>query len=79
MYEPGDSEALVVYIGSAEKTKRRIKDHVNEQENDCIKKSAKKYRTEYTQSYKCREKELYDEHVKLFGKAPACNKIVPTG
>ena len=79
VYELSDSQETVIYVGSAEKLKARLMDHVNEKDNNCIKDNAKKYRTQYTGQYKAREKELYDEHVRTFGKPPACNKIAPSG
>jgi predicted GIY-YIG superfamily endonuclease len=79
VYELSDSQETVIYVGSAEKLKQRLKGHLNEKDNDCIKKKAKKYRLQYTSQYKAREKELYDEHVKTFGRPPACNKVIPSG
>lgn len=79
VYELGDDQERVIYIGRADDIKARLTDHVNEKDNDCIKKNAKKYRIEYTSKHKAREKELYDEYVRINGKAPSCNKITPTG
>ena len=69
----------MIYVGSSDNLRRRLKEHVNEWENDCIKKNAAKYRLEYTSNYKAREKQLYDEHVRMYGKPPSCNRVAPTG
>ncbi len=79
VYELADDNGQVIYIGRADNIKTRMSEHVNEKDNDCIKKNAKKYRIEYTTKHKAREKELYDEYVATYGKGPSCNKIAPTG
>ena len=78
-YELGDANENVIYVGSADKLKRRLMEHVNETENDCIRRNAKKYRFEYTARCRAREKELYDAHVSIHGRPPSCNKVAPSG
>lgn len=79
VYELGDSNGNVIYVGSADKMKRRILEHVNETQNACIRLNAMKYRVEYGSGCRKREKELYDEHVRRYGKPPSCNRIAPIG
>jgi predicted GIY-YIG superfamily endonuclease len=79
VYQLLNADGTVIYIGSADNLKKRMKEHVNEKDNDCIKKNAKSYRLEYCSNHKKREKELYDEQVRTFGRAPSCNKIAPSG
>lgn len=78
VYEFGDANEVVIYIGSSNNVKRRLGEHLGETDS-CIKRNASKYRIEYTSDYKAREKELYDAYVKANGKAPRCNDVSPTG
>jgi len=79
VYELGDANGNVIYVGSADKLKRRLKDHVDDKDNACIKANASKYRLDYDSQPKRREKQLYDQHVLIYGKPPKCNKIAPSG
>ncbi len=79
VYELLNAQNEVIYVGSSDNLKRRMGEHVNEWQNDCIKRNAVKYRLDYTSNYKAREKQLYDEHVRVHGKAPSCNRVAPTG
>ena len=76
VYELGDSDGTVVYIGKSNKVKRRLKEHL-EESGTCIKRNAKKYRVEYTKNYRKREYELYQEHIRLHGEKPLCNVVSP--
>jgi len=66
VYELGNSSEVVIYVGSADNLRRRLKEHINASHSDCVKKNAAKYRLEYTSRHKAREKELYD---------PACAHV----
>ena len=77
VYQFGDANETVVYVGSSDNLKRRLKEHLGESTTSCIKKNAKKYRLEYTTAYVTRERELYDEHVRVHGKPPMCNSVRP--
>jgi len=79
VYEFADANGTLIYIGSANNVKRRLGEHLGENATTCIKKNAAKYRIEYTPYYQTREKELYDEFVRQYGKPPKCNQISPTG
>jgi len=77
VYQLGDANEKVVYVGSSNNLKRRLKEHLGESATSCIKKNAKKYRLEYTDDYVNRERELYDEHVRVHGVSPLCNSVRP--
>src|SRR5260370_29033596 len=79
VYEFGDASENVIYIGSSNDVKRRLQEHLNAAAYSCIGWNAKKYRIEYTSNYKWREKELYDEFIRLYGRAPQCNDVAPSG
>lgn len=77
VYELGNDAGSVVYIGSSNELRRRLLEHLNEAAGTCIKRHTTKYRMEYTKDYKVRERELYDEHVRINGKPPQCNDVRP--
>ncbi len=77
VYELGDSDGTVIYVGSSIAVKRRLQEHLSVSTDPCIKKRAVKYRVEYTHRYEDRERELYDEHVRLHGRPPVCNAVRP--
>jgi len=79
VYELGDRSGIVVYVGSSEKLRRRLKEHLNEPSYTCIKQNTIQYRIEYTADYRKREQELYDAHVAIYGKPPKCNDVRPSG
>jgi predicted GIY-YIG superfamily endonuclease len=79
VYELGNAAEIVVYVGSSNELKRRLKEHLNEAGYTCIKQNANRYRIEYTANYKKRELELYDAHVAAHGRAPQCNDARPSG
>ncbi len=77
VYELGNTNEAVVYIGSSNEVRRRLKEHLGESAGSCVKKNTAKYRVEYTRDYKNRERQLYDEHVRIHGKPPLCNDARP--
>lgn len=77
VYELGNSSDIVVYVGSSNELRRRLREHLAEASSSCIKKNTIKYRLEYTRDYVRRERELYDDHVRTYGKPPACNEVRP--
>lgn len=79
VYELGDANDNIVYIGSADKLKRRLKEHLSASAKVCIKNNAKRYRIDYRSDYLAEEKRLYDAYVKANGVAPKCNDISPPG
>jgi excinuclease UvrABC nuclease subunit len=79
VYHLADVQSVIIYVGSADNIKRRMREHVHETENACIAKYATKYQIEYTRTYKARELELYNEFKRANGVPPRCNKIAPSG
>jgi len=77
VYELGNENDQVIYIGSSNELRRRLREHLNEPSGTCVKRHAKKYRIEYTWDYKTRERQLYDEHVRVYGRPPICNDVRP--
>jgi len=73
VYEMGNASDSVVYIGSSDALRRRLKEHLSES-GTCIRKNTVRYRIEYTKDYQAREQQLYDEHVKIHGEPPQCNE-----
>ena len=72
VYEMGNASDSVVYIGSSDALRRRLKEHLSES-GTCIRKHTVRYRIEYTKDYQARERQLYDKHVKIHGEPPQCN------
>jgi hypothetical protein len=79
VYELGDKDGTVVYIGSSNELRRRLREHLNEASSACIRQNVTHYRMEYTANYRTRERELYDGHVRIFGMPPKCNDSRPSG
>jgi len=77
VYEFANTAGVVLYIGSTNDIKRRLKEHLGESTTSCIKKNAAKYRIEYTTSYATRERELIEEYRRTYGRLPQCNSIQP--
>ena len=77
VYELGDASKNVVYIGSSNEVRRRLREHLAAHAQSCIGNRTKFYRIEYTQNYVQRERELYDSHVRLHGQRPICNDVRP--
>ncbi len=78
VYEMGNASDSVVYIGSSDALRRRLKEHLSES-GTCIRKNTVRYRIEYTKDYQARERQLYDQHVKIHGEPPQCNLPRRTG
>ena len=76
VYKFKNKQGIVIYIGSSNKVKRRLNKHL-EKSGTCISRNAKKYRVEYTQSYRRREYELYLAHLRRYGEKPRCNAVSP--
>ena len=66
-----------IYVGSSVKVKERLERHRNTTD-PCL-RAATHYRIEYTPDYENRERELYDEHVRIHGLPPRCNDVRPPG
>ena len=79
VYELGDKNSAVVYIGGSSSLRRSLREHLNEPPHTCLKESATHYRVEYTANYENRQRELYVGHVKVFGRPPKCNGSAPIG
>jgi GIY-YIG catalytic domain len=77
VYELGDKDGNVVYIGSSNELRRRLKEHLNEASYTCIRQNTTHYRIEYTPNFQNRERELYAGHVRIYGKPPECNNSRP--
>ena len=79
VYEFGDSNGMVVYVGSTNAIKTRLARHLacTDSCDPCIQKHASQYRVEYTSSYERQEWELYNEHVRIYGRPPICNDVSP--
>ena len=76
-YELGEPYyETVVYIGSSGEIRKRLTNHVDS-DDPCIRRNARLYRVEYTEDYQERERELYDEYVRIHGRSPRCNDKRP--
>ena len=74
VYELGDKDGEIVYVGRSYTIKSRLKRHISSP-TTCIKNNATKYRVEYTTDSVEREKELYWEYADSHnGKGPKCNE-----
>ena len=79
VYEFRDDGENIVYIGSTNALKRRLKEHLDEDAKSCIKTNAKMYRYDYRTDYAAEELKLYDAFVKQYGRPPKCNDKRPSG
>lgn len=77
VYELGATNDLVVYIGSSNLLRRRLKEHLAQPVTSCIKRNTKQYRVEYTTDCQHRERQLYDDFVRVNGHPPTCNSVPP--
>lgn len=78
VYELANTNEVVIYIGSTNVLHRRLKEHLAEPAGSCSKKNGvAKYRAEYTTDSQNRQRRLYDEHVRAYGRPPACNYVRP--
>jgi hypothetical protein len=74
VYELGNPGKNVIFIGCSSKVRSKLLEHLAEPAGSCIRRFATRYRIEYTNDFKRREDELYNEHVKLHGKLPRCSE-----
>jgi predicted GIY-YIG superfamily endonuclease len=77
VYEFADANGTIVYIGSTNALKRRMREHLSEDAKSCIKTNAKQYRYDYRSDCVAEEKRLYAVFVQTNGKPPRCNTIRP--
>lgn len=77
VYQFANADNAIVYIGSSNEIRRRLKEHLSEDAKGCIKKNAAKYRIEYRADYKTAERAYYDEFVRSYKRAPQCNDVRP--
>jgi len=79
VYELGDKDGVVIYIGSSKELRRRLKEHLSDGRYTCIIQNATHYRIENTTNYMNREQDLYKYHLATYGKPPECNDSRPGG
>ncbi|HWO40318.1 MAG TPA: GIY-YIG nuclease family protein [Candidatus Eisenbacteria bacterium] len=77
VYELGNRESQVIYIGSSGQIRTRLLEHVKTYRPACIKTNAVVYRVEYRANRMARERELYDEFLSVNRRAPRCNDTTP--
>jgi len=80
VYELGDKDKAVVYIGRAGggNLRQRIGQHINDPANACIRSRAVYFRYEVTTADVSRERELIEEYKRThLGQLPPCNKATP--
>jgi excinuclease UvrABC nuclease subunit len=75
VYELATAAGEVVYIGSADQVRRRLREHWQEPRSTCIKTHTARYRVEYRRDFLNRERELYEQHVRTYGAPPLCNTL----
>ncbi len=78
VYELGNADEKVVYIGSSGEVKSRLQDHLSGSDL-CITLNANKYRLEYRSDYKAEELRRYNAHIRQYGARPSCNDKAPPG
>jgi excinuclease UvrABC nuclease subunit len=80
VYVLANRKHTIIYIGRAEggRLQGRIKDHVNDSKNKCIRKNAVYFRYVATQAYKSGERTLIKEYKAKYGKLPLCNTQDPS-
>ena len=76
VYEFGNAQQSVVYIGSSGKVKTRLHQHLNG-DDSCINTHAKYYRVDYRNDYVAEERRRYDAFMAANGRAPRCNDRRP--
>ena len=80
VYELGNSNNAVIYIGRAGDLSERIAAHRGAASNTCIGRNATKFRYEQTLANVTRERQLFEEFKQSHGgKIPACNTQDPSG
>lgn len=79
VYELGNSNSGVIYIGRAGDLSERITAHRGAAPGTCIGRNATKFRYEQTISSISRERELFEEYKKSHGGSiPQCNTQDPS-
>ena len=79
VYELGNSNNGVIYIGRAGDLSQRIAEHRSALSTSCIGRNATKFRYEQTLANIGRERELFEEFKKSHvGKIPQCNTQDPS-
>ena len=74
VYELGNPGKNVIFIGSSHQVRSTLLEHIKEPVGSCVRRFATRYRIEYTDDFKKREDELFNEHLKLHGKLPRCSE-----
>jgi predicted GIY-YIG superfamily endonuclease len=78
VYELGNSNNAVVYIGRANNLRRRLLEHNGASRTTCIGRNANRYRREVTAASVTRERELIQEYKQSHGgRLPTCNEVSP--
>lgn len=74
VYELGNPGKNVIFIGSSKQVRSSLLEHLEEPPGSCVRRFATRYRIEYTNDFKKREDELFNEHVRFHGKLPRCSE-----
>lgn len=77
VYEFSDGGGKIVYIGSTNALKRRMREHLSEDAKSSIKLHARHYRYDYRSDYVAEEKRLYNAFLRTNSVKPLCNTIRP--
>jgi len=81
VYELGNADRVVVYVGRTDNLKRRLNEHLNNPTDPCIKRvkpSYFRYETCVWERQCCeRERQLILQHQSAYRKLPECNDKVP--
>lgn len=81
VYELGDAEGTVLYIGSSGQDGTllsRLSRHLSAQEdNPCIRERARQFRFEETADYIRRELDLLADYQREHSRRPVCNEAAP--
>jgi hypothetical protein len=72
VYEFADADKNVIYIGSTDALKRRLREHLDKT-SGCISQNAKLYRYEYTTNYTSKDSRLFEEFQRTHIFPPFCN------
>ena len=79
VYELGNSNGAVVYIGRSGNLRQRLNQHANADGRSCLGKNASRFRYDSTSSYISRERELFTEYKDSHGgDIPPCNENDPS-
>jgi hypothetical protein len=75
VYQFATASGAIVYIGSSNEIRDRLKEHIGEDVKSCVRQNATQYRVEYRPDYLEEEQRLYNEFVRQNGRAPQCNEV----